>query len=174
MTTGTSRHAQGRAQQERLRALGEQSDATLSRSLDGGWTIAAKLAHLAYWEGRQIGALEAWQRHGVPPAWWTLEEADAVNAARQQHWLALPPRTAVELAIATAEALDRVMESLPVDVIAQLPRRRQIPSAHRGDHLDEIDRVLARRQRTRSSGSKQRTTQPGALEAAAGVPGGGT
>lgn len=168
MTTGTSRRAQGRTQQERLRALGQESDASLSRPLDGGWTIAAKLAHLAYWEGRQIGALEAWQRHGVPPAWWTLEEADAVNAARQQHWLAMPTRAAVELAIATAEALDRVMELLPVEVIAQLPRRRQIPSAHRGDHLDEIDRVLARRRRVRSGASKERTAQPVVIEAVAG------
>ncbi len=42
------------------------------------------------------------------------------------------------------EALDRLMEMLPAEAASQLPRRRQEPAAHRGDHLDEIDRVLAR------------------------------
>src|SRR5687767_1185129 len=69
--------ARSRAQTERLHALAALSDAALSRSLEDGWTIAAKLAHLAYWEGRQVGVLEAWQRHRIPPAWWTADEAHA-------------------------------------------------------------------------------------------------
>lgn len=132
------------AQRVRLQALGRLSEAELGRPLDDGWTVAAKLAHLAYWEGRQLGAIEAWQRHGVAPAWWTLPEADAVNALRLPGWLATPPREALERAIATAEALDRAMEALPAEMLAQLPPRRQDPGAHRGDHLDEIDRAVSR------------------------------
>lgn len=129
---------------ERLRALAALDDAALGRAGDDGWTVAATLAHLAYWEGRQVGAIEAWQVHGTPPAWWTREEADAVNAVRLSSWLAMPARETIEQAIATAHALDRVMERLPAGVLAQLPARRQDPAAHRGDHLDEIDRILGR------------------------------
>lgn len=140
----TGVQARSGGQRERLAALAARSDAVLSRTLDDGWTVAAKLAHLAYWEGRQLGAIEAWQRHGVPPAWWTLPEADAVNAARLADWLATPPRAALARAIATAEALDGVMAALPAEALAQLPPRRQYPGAHRGDHLDEIERAMSR------------------------------
>jgi hypothetical protein len=137
--------SRSRAQRERLGALVGLGDATLSRSLDDGWTVAAKLAHLAYWEGRQLGAIEAWQRHGVPPAWWTLPEANAVNAARLPEWLATPPREALERAVATAAALDWVMAALSADALAQLPPRRQDPGAHRSDHLDEIEAAFSPR-----------------------------
>ncbi len=138
--------ARNRAQRERLATLAARlSDEDLGRPVgDGGWTVAATLAHLAYAEGRQVGAIEAWQVHGIPPAWWTRDEADAVDAARLPLWLAIPPREVVEQAIATAQALDRVMDRLPAGVLAQLPARRQDPAAHRGDHLDEIDRILGR------------------------------
>jgi hypothetical protein len=131
------------ALRERLRALTELNDEALRRPVDAGWTVAAKLAHLAFWEGRQVGVLEAWLRHGVAPAWWTAEEAHAVNAVRLPGWLALAPRTALEQALVAAEALDRLMAALPGELLAQLPWRRQEPALHRGEHLDEIDRALA-------------------------------
>ncbi len=133
-----------RALRERLRALGDLSDEALRQPVDGEWTVAAKLAHLAFWEGRQVGVLEAWLRHGIAPAWWTAEEAHAVNAARLPSWLGLPPRTALEQALVAAEALDRLMAELPGELLAQLPWRRQDPALHRGEHLDEIERALSR------------------------------
>jgi hypothetical protein len=142
--TDTPAYGPQGAELERLRSIAALSDAELGRSLDGGWTVAALLAHVAYWEGRQLGAIEAWQRHGVPPAWWTLPEANAVNALRLELWLATPAREAVERAIATAEALNRVMDALPAATLAQLPQRRQDPGAHRADHLDEIERAVSR------------------------------
>jgi len=126
----------------RLQALTSLSNEELRRPLGDGWTVAAKLAHLAYWEARQVGALEVWQRHGLPPAWWTLPEADAINAARLPLWLTLPPREALEQAIAAAATLERLMAALPAAALAQLPPRRRVHTAHRGDHLDEIERAL--------------------------------
>ncbi len=133
---------QRRVLRERLRALAEFGDELLRRPVDAGWTVAAKLAHLAYWEGRQIGVLEAWLRHGIAPAWWTAEEADAVNAVWLPRWLALPPRTALAQALTAAEALDRLMAELPGERLAQLPWRQQEPALHRGEHLDEFERAL--------------------------------
>jgi hypothetical protein len=115
----------------------------LSRAVDGIWTVAALLAHLAYWEGRQVGVIEAWQRHGITPAWWTRNEADAVNGERLPLWLEVPPQQALEEALTAAEALDRVMAALPRDAIDALPARRRNPAAHRGEHLDAIERALA-------------------------------
>lgn len=131
------------ALRERLRALAGLGDETLRQPLDAGWTVAAKLAHLAYWDGRQVGALEAWRRYGIAPAWWTAEEAEVVNAVRLPLWLALPPRTALEQALTAAEALDRLMAELPTELLVQLPWQRQEPALHRGEHLDEIERLLS-------------------------------
>jgi hypothetical protein len=45
------------------------------------WTVAVALAHIQYWDGRGLGAIEAWKRHGVPLALWRNNEA-AVNDLR--------------------------------------------------------------------------------------------
>ncbi len=145
-----------RGLRERLRALTELSDEVLRQPVDAVWTAAAKLAHLAYWEGRQIGALEAWLRHGIAPAWWSVDEADAVNAVRLPLWLAVPPRTALEQALGAAEALDRLMAELPGELLAQLPWRQQEPALHRGEHLDEIERLLSQ---TASAAGKHRVAK---------------
>jgi|DewCreStandDraft_5_1066085.scaffolds.fasta_scaffold00008_433 hypothetical protein len=138
---------------DRLRALADVSDEALCHPVDGEWTVAAKLAHLAFWEARQVGVLEAWRRHGLVPAWWTAEEAHAVNAARLPSWLALPPRVALAQALAAADALDQVMAELPGELLAQLPWRRQEPALHRGEHLDEIERALAARRQLGRTGA---------------------
>lgn len=142
-----------RALRERLRALADVSDEALCQLVDGEWTVAAKLAHLAFWEARQVGALEAWRRHGLVPIWWTADEAHAVNAVRLPGWRALPPRVALAQALAAAEALDRVMAELPGELLAQLPWRRQEPALHRGEHLDEIERALTGRHQLGRAGA---------------------
>jgi hypothetical protein len=130
------------ALREQLRVLAGMSDTALRRPVDERWTVAAKLAHLAYWEGRQVGALEAWRRHGITPVWWTVEEAHVVNALRLPLWLAIQPKIAAEQALRAVEALDQVMTELSGELLAHLPWQWQEPALHRGEHLDEIERAL--------------------------------
>ena len=136
-----------RAATERIKALAHRSDEELSRPIgDGGWTVAVALAHLAYWDGRTLGVLELFQRHGIGRSWWTPAEADAVNDIRLPTWQALRPRAALEAAIRAAEALDRYVAGLPAGVVAVLSEERPLAldrARHRGSHLDEIEAALS-------------------------------
>jgi hypothetical protein len=142
----TSFTERNRAQRERLQALAERStDEDLTRPLDGRWTVAVALAHVAYWDGRTLATLEASLRHDIPRAWWDTAEADAVNNARLGVWQSTPPREAVGDAVRHAEALDRFLEQLAPEVVRLLATERPLAldrSQHRGSHLDDIERAL--------------------------------
>ncbi len=131
----------------RLATLAQRlTDEQLARPLDDGWTVAALLAHLAFWD-RFV--LARWQRalaDGTPIA--TLDDAlpDLINAAAANQWRALPAREAARQAVAPAEALDRAIAALP-PAIEDETRGRGLPrlldrSRHRREHLDEIERAL--------------------------------
>ena len=62
-------------------------------------------------------------------------------------WAAIPPREAAWLAIESAEALDRRLESLPpalLEVVYSQSQRWVVRAMHRDGHLDEIDAALKR------------------------------
>src|SRR5215208_3433525 len=73
----------------------------LARSTDYGWTVAALLAHLAFWDQRMIVILRRWLEEGFDPS---PTDARAVNDALKVVCHALDPRAAVELSLAYAEA----------------------------------------------------------------------
>lgn len=140
--------AQNNAQLERLRALVDRlSDEELRRRLSAGWTVAGVLAHLAFWDQRVLVLIERWERLGagsVPPRI-NREGVDWINDAAKALCLALPPRTAARLAVATAEAVDREVETLAADLIAANSAAGNpinlLRAEHRREHLDEIERA---------------------------------
>src|SRR6266496_2205927 len=110
--------AQNNAQRARLRALVERlTDADLARPLEAGWTIAAVLAHLAFWDQRIVVLLDRWERRGAAEAPRVFDEADVdwINDAAKALCLALPPRAAAHLAVSTAETVDRRVEALTAE-----------------------------------------------------------
>ena len=146
----TSYQERNRQQRERLSALVRRlSDEELARPIgDGAWTVAATLAHLAYWDMRGLGALEAAVRHGLPLWFWDAADADAVNQAWTPKWRALPPREAAALAVQAAEAIDSVVEQLPETLIPTVARERYRileRALHRVEHLDAIEQALSER-----------------------------
>jgi hypothetical protein len=135
------------ASRDRLRALAEGADeGSLRLPLEDGWTVAAALAHLAFWDGFVRARWDRYAEEGV------LEDVpdgfvDLTNSAGLPQWLGLEPRTCVELAVSAAEAVDGLIERLPaaaVDHIIELGRPAMIDrSLHRSPHLEEIERALA-------------------------------
>ena len=132
----------------RLAALADRlTDDQLARLLDGGWTVAALLAHVAFWD-RFV--LARWQRalaEGTTVA--SLDEPiqELINTAAVADWLAVPSRAARQ-AVEAAEALDRTIAALPPTVVAEI-RARGLPrlldrSIHRREHLDAIEAALRR------------------------------
>ena len=133
------------AARDRLRALvARLDDADLARPLGGGWTVAAALAHLAFWDRRAHVLLARWERDGPGPS---PVDVEALNDALLPQWLAIPPRVAAEDAVRAAEAVDRAVEAASPATVAAAgapdAALTLLRAKHRGEHLDEIERALA-------------------------------
>ena len=151
MATDRSYVAENRAQLERLRALTDKlSDQQLTGSLEAGWTVAGVLAHLAFWDQRIVILLDRWAGgRGTPPAAYDGAAVDWINDAGKPLCLALAPRAAARLAVEAATAADQRAAAASDALLAAngaagspLSMRR---AEHRREHLDEIERVRARR-----------------------------
>lgn len=147
MTDERSYLRENAAQRQRLGALVRRlSDEDLGRPLEGGWTVATLLAHLAFWDRRQLLLLQRWEREGVGPS---PVDVDAVNEAVRALSAAIPPRAAAQLAVEAAEAVDRELEQLPPDLVAAIEAAGTVRalrrSMHRREHLDQIERALGTR-----------------------------
>ena len=125
------------------------SDEDLARSTDYGWTVAALLAHLAFWDQRMIVILRRWLGEGFDPS--PIDSA-AVNDSLRVICHALEPRTAVELCLSYAEAVDTEFDALGADLTRQLEEHaaatetqfRMNRSLHRDSHLNDIAALLGR------------------------------
>jgi uncharacterized damage-inducible protein DinB len=137
--------AENNVERTRLKALVERlSDEELSRPMAADWTVAGMLAHMAFWDARALSLMDKWER-GIAPstADWEPEEIDWINEAAKPLCLALPPRTAAQLALQLAEETDRRVEALSDELLAQLvaigPPFNLSRANHRKEHLDEIE-----------------------------------
>ena len=131
-------------QRDRLRLLvGRLTDEELSLPVEFGWSIAVALAHLAYWDQRSLMLMRKWQREGVELS---PIDIDVTNDSLLPLLLAIPPRTAAQLAVSAAEAIDRELENASSELISAIGGLgedfRLYRSIHRKLHLDEIEDIL--------------------------------
>jgi hypothetical protein len=141
----SEQNAESRRRLEKL--VGRLSDQDLARSTDYGWTVAALLAHLAFWDQRMIVILRRWLEEGFDPS---PIDARAVNDALKVVCHALDPRTAIDLCLAYAEAADAELDRLTADQTKQLEEHaaatdtqfRMNRSLHRDGHLNDIEALL--------------------------------
>jgi hypothetical protein len=133
---------------QRLQELTSRlSDSDLTRSTDYGWTVAALLAHLAFWDQRMIVILKRWKEEGFDPS---PIDTMAVNDALKVICHALDPRTAIGLNLSSAEAVDAEMETLTPEFVKQIEEHaaatetqfRMNRSLHRDGHLNDIEALL--------------------------------
>ncbi len=119
------------------------SDEDLARMNPYGWTVAALLAHLAYWDQRVLALLHRWKEKGVD---YSPVDSDAVNEALKPLCLALDPPTAIKLCLSSAEAVDAELEMISPKLVEQIqasPTHFRFNRAlHRNDHLNEIELLL--------------------------------
>src|SRR5436305_10631891 len=130
------------ASRDRLKTLcGRLYEVDLGRPVAAGWTVAGKLAHLAFWERQALFALEAfertarrrgdvagliartgewlpavaveqWQRVGVDWSDAAGRNRDALNQRALPAWLAVPPHVALRESVNAAELLDAKLSVL--------------------------------------------------------------
>lgn len=140
MTLDRSFSERNRASTDRIRALAARlSDAEMQHPVGAHWTVAIALAHLAFWDRRIMYVLDMTERDGKL----FIAQMDIlVNDSSLPLWAAIPPRAAARIAIETAEALDKRLESFPPALLAEISaynKRWVDRSLHRGEHLDEVD-----------------------------------
>lgn len=133
---------------QRLEALAARlTDADLTRTTPFGWTVAALLAHLAFLDNRVLMLLRRWQSEGFNPS--PLEER-SINDALKPIALALAPRTALELCISSARAVDAAVAEMSPEYYAHIQEQIEASGtwcrfnrhAHRNSHLDHIEALL--------------------------------
>jgi hypothetical protein len=137
--------ARNRASRDRLAAVIARLGAR-SIELPGGWTAAALLAHLAFWDAFGAARLEKFARDRQPMELGSDTLTEFINAAGMAQWRATLPAAAGDLATGAAAAIDRLVDGLPADVLDEIramKRPRLLDrSLHRKEHLDEIERAL--------------------------------
>ena len=123
---------------ERLRALvARLGDEDLERSLGGGWTVGFALAHLAFWDARQVSALQRFVRGEPFPS-----EDLATNDALESVAAAFDPATVGETAVGAAEELDRIVARLSAEQIDALRDSGKSYAIERAPHRDEHMRQI--------------------------------
>lgn len=139
--------AENAQERMRLRALvGRLSDHELTVKVFGEWTVAATLAHMAFWDQLALVRIRRWKESGASSSGLDL---DLINDALLPVFLAIPPRSAANLAIAAAEAIDRELQLLSPEMVADFQmsggRFRLFRSEHRQKHMDQIEAALGSR-----------------------------
>ena len=116
-----------------------------SRQVNEDWTIAATLAHLAFWDQSCVARWDAFDRNG---SFVSLSDAtvELINAASLPAWLAIPGRSAAELVLRAAEDADGRTERLSATALAYVVEHDRAfildRASHRTPHLDEIEQIL--------------------------------
>ena len=146
----TDTHELNWISRERLRQIGEHTDDELRRVVDEDWTASALIGHLGFWDRFTLGRWKLAVERGedLPEGVWTIwpDLTDLINGAQLPEWRALPPRTAVNLAIEAAEAIDAYLSQLDqtrIEAARDVGPRLVDRSKHRNQHLDAIEASLA-------------------------------
>jgi uncharacterized damage-inducible protein DinB len=132
-----------RASTNRMRALAERlSDAELQQPVGKKWTVASTLAHIAFWDLRLLHVLDATERNNKLKA----PEIDiSVNDIALPLWKAVRPREAAQIAVETAETLDKRLENCPTALLEEIHARTErwvVRAVHRNAHLDAVEAAL--------------------------------
>lgn len=127
---------------ERLTALvARLTPQDLQRSLGGNWTVAFALVHLAFWDARQVAALQRYaQGDGFP------SEDYATNATLEAIAHTFDPSTIGRAAVSAAQQLDETVSNLTPEQLDDL-REAGLTYAterapHRDEHLQQIEHAL--------------------------------
>ncbi len=133
---------ENRTSRARLGELIERlTETELGGELEGGWTVAAALAHLAFWDYRALGLIRRWKESGIGSS---PIDIDNVNEAMLPLLRAIPAREASQMALSAAEAIDRELECAPEELIAGIQgmggKLRLWRSEHRLEHIEQVKR----------------------------------
>lgn len=117
-----------------------------SRRLSNGWSVASALIRLAFWDQCCLARVKEWERAGFTPSLLTGNVVNIINDAVCRLSDTIPPRAAIQLAEAAAEAVDHAVERIAPQ-LAETVETAGHPSVlrravHRREHLNQIERAI--------------------------------
>lgn len=132
------------ASRQKLAELaGRLTDEELALTTSYGWSIAALLAHMAWWDQRVLVLLRRWKEHGLDES---PTDSQMINDSLKPLCHALDPRTAVSLCLASAEETDAEITATSAELMAQIeagPTHFRFNRAlHRNDHMKDIETLI--------------------------------
>jgi hypothetical protein len=129
-----------------LRALvSSLSDDDLGRDAGDGWTVAMLLAHSAFWDARAAEVAQRWLDRDAPNQ--APIDVQSANDGMKPLLAAVPPREAARIALEAAERVDALVARFTpalAEAATTGSALRGNRSAHRLEHLDQIERALGR------------------------------
>jgi hypothetical protein len=134
-----------RTQTRRLRTLALRlTPELLALRLPDGWTIAAALSHIAFWDRQRLCLMRRWAAgepcHGG-------YDGELFNEVLLPFLQAISSERAVALAVETAEEIDAFLLAVSDEVVEAALARPDRPNLdrgmHREGHLDQIEKALA-------------------------------
>jgi hypothetical protein len=132
MNTNHPYNSENAAARAQLKAfIAGLTEAELSHPMEAGWTVAAVLGHLAFWDLRALTLIEKWQKNGIGPS---PIDTDVVNEATRPLCLAIPARAAADVALSSAAAIDQVIDALNPEMIAEIETNGKTVLLNRGKH----------------------------------------
>ena len=122
------------------------SDSALEAAPASGWSVAATLAHLSFYDD---WVAERWRRWLAAERFQDLPDdiTELVNASGARGWATADGRRARKAALAAADAVTKLIGELPAVALEdaiRTGRGRMIDrSVHWNAHLDELEAAIA-------------------------------
>ncbi|TAJ19259.1 MAG: hypothetical protein EPO65_07120 [Dehalococcoidia bacterium] len=137
--------AENDASLSELRALvGRLSDADLTHTLGGGWTVASALGHVAFWDMRAAVMADRWKLAGAPSG--LNIDDEGVNEALDPLLLTASGRGLATMALAAALAANTAIARLQPELAALGFSEGSVFNtgrhAHRREHIEQIEQAL--------------------------------
>jgi hypothetical protein len=111
-----------------------------------GWTVAAALGHIAFWDERRLVLIRRWERGEYEYSDINGVAMDTVNDALVPLFLSVPVRVMAEMVIASAEKIDKEIAGLSPELMARIEAVNDPfflnRAKHRNMHLDEIEALF--------------------------------
>lgn len=127
---------------QRLRnVVANLDESDLGRSLGGNWTVGLAFVHLAFWDARQIAALERFARGEDFP-----REDITTNATLESIASAFDAKSSADAAVTAAERLDATLRGLTAEQLESLQAAGRGYAIerwrHRDEHLRQVEEVI--------------------------------
>ncbi len=132
---------------DRMRMFVEAAtDDDLRTEMPAGWTVAAVLGHLAFWDQRVQVVLDM-SDEGVKPPPYDEGSVDWINDTAKRFLLAMEPRALARLAVDIATRTDERVADLSDELLDEATQLwfTERRCDDRNEHLDEIEQALADR-----------------------------